>query len=37
MITGACCVVAAVWYTTQLKAIRQVMKPIYEEMGILAR
>jgi MFS family permease len=37
MITGACCVAAAVWYTTQLKSIRLVMRPIYEEMGILAR
>jgi len=37
MITGACCVVAAVWYTSRLKAIRLVMRPIYEEMGILAR
>jgi MFS family permease len=37
MMTGACCVVAAVWYTSQLKSIRLVMRPIYEEMGILAR
>ncbi len=37
MMTGACCLVGAVWYTSQLKAIRAVIKPIYEEMGILAR
>jgi MFS family permease len=37
MITGACCLAAAVWYTSRLKAIRLVMRPIYEEMGILAR
>jgi MFS family permease len=35
MITGACCLVGAVWFSTQLKAIRVVMRPIYEEMGIL--
>jgi MFS family permease len=37
MMTGCCCLAAAVWYTSQLKAIRSVMRPIYEEMGILAR
>jgi len=35
MITGACCLVGAVWFSTRLKAIRVVMRPIYEEMGIL--
>ena len=35
MITGACCVAGAVWFTSQLKAIRQVMRPIYVEMGII--
>jgi MFS family permease len=35
MITGACCLVGAVWFSTQLKSIRVVMRPIYEEMGIL--
>jgi MFS family permease len=37
MITGGCCLAGAVWYTSQLKAIRRVIRPIYEEMGILAR
>jgi MFS family permease len=35
MITGACCLAGAVWFTTQLRAIRQVMRPIYVEMGII--
>jgi MFS family permease len=35
MITGASCVAGAAWFTTQLKSIRQVMRPIYIEMGII--
>ena len=35
MITGACCLAGAVWFTTRLKAIRTVMRPIYIEMGII--
>jgi MFS family permease len=35
MITGAFCLVGAAWYTTQLKSIRAVMRPIYIEMGIM--
>jgi MFS family permease len=34
MITGTCCLGGAIWYTSQLKLIRAVMRPIYEEMGI---
>ena len=34
-ITGAFCIVASAWYTTQLKSIRNVMRPIYMEMGII--
>jgi MFS family permease len=37
MITGAFCVAGAVWFTTQLKSIRAVMRPIYIEMGIVPR
>jgi MFS family permease len=33
--TGACCLIGAAWYTTQLKPMRAVMRPIYQEMGIL--
>jgi MFS family permease len=35
MITGACCVAGSVWFTTQLPAVRAIMRPIYVEMGIL--
>lgn len=35
MITGAFCVVGSIWFTTQLKSIRQVMRPIYIELGII--
>ncbi len=35
MITGTLCLIGAAWFTTQLKSVRAVMKPIYIEMGIL--
>jgi MFS family permease len=35
MITGAFCLAGAAWYTTQLKSIRSIMRPIYIEMGII--
>lgn len=35
MVTGACCLLGAGWYLTQLKAMREVMRPIYRQMGIL--
>ncbi|MDW5264471.1 MULTISPECIES: MFS transporter [Acidobacteriaceae] len=35
MITGTFCIIGAAWFTTQLKAIRQVMRPIYIDMGIM--
>jgi MFS family permease len=35
MITGAFCIAGAVWFSTQLKSIRQIMRPIYVEMGII--
>jgi MFS family permease len=35
MITGSVCVLGGVWFTTQLRSVRKVMKPIYIEMGIL--
>ena len=35
MITGAFCLLGAAWFSTQLKSVRAVMKPIYIEMGIL--
>lgn len=35
MITGTFCILGATWFTTQLKAIRRVMRPIYIDMGIM--
>ena len=35
MITGACCVAGCLWFTTQLAAVREVMRPIYEDMGLI--
>lgn len=35
MITGTFCILGAAWFTTQLKAIRRVMRPIYIDMGIM--
>jgi MFS family permease len=37
IITGTFCLVGAAWYTTQLKSIRTIMRPIYIEMGIIQR
>jgi MFS family permease len=35
MITGAFCLAGAAWFSTQLKSIRTIMRPIYIEMGII--
>ena len=35
MITGACTLLGCAWYSTQLRAIRKVIRPIYVEMGII--
>jgi MFS family permease len=35
IITGAFCLVGAAWFSTQLKSIRKIMRPIYVEMGII--
>jgi MFS family permease len=35
IITGAFCLAGAVWFSTQLKSIRRIMRPIYIEMGII--
>jgi MFS family permease len=35
MITGTFCIAGAVWFSTQLKSIRAIMRPIYIEMGII--
>jgi MFS family permease len=35
ILTGSVCVLGALWFTTQLRSVRRVMRPIYIEMGIL--
>ncbi|HZU33451.1 MAG TPA: MFS transporter, partial [Candidatus Angelobacter sp.] len=35
MITGACCIFGSLWFTLELPKIRKVMRPIYQEMGLL--
>jgi MFS family permease len=35
MVTGTCCVAGAIWFWTKLPAIRKIMRPIYEQMGII--
>ncbi|MGD0567328.1 MAG: MFS transporter [Candidatus Sulfotelmatobacter sp.] len=35
MITGAFCLAGSAWFSTQLKSIRKIMRPIYIEMGII--
>lgn len=35
MLTGACCILGCVWFTTELPAVRRVLRPIYQEMGLL--
>ena len=35
MLTGACCVAGSLWFTLELPKIRAVMRPIYQEMGLM--
>ncbi|MGH9742417.1 MAG: MFS transporter, partial [Candidatus Acidiferrum sp.] len=35
MISGICCVAGAIWFFTQLKAVRKVIRPIYVNLGIV--
>ena len=37
MLTGACCVAAAIWFTFERPKVRAIMRPIYQEMGLLTR
>jgi MFS family permease len=34
-ISGICCIAAALWFTTRLKYIRTLIRPIYIDLGIL--
>jgi MFS family permease len=35
MVTGAFCIAGALWFTLELPKVRAVMRPIYQEMGLL--
>ncbi len=35
MLTGACCLLGCGWFTLRLPAVRKVMRPIYQEMGLI--
>ena len=35
IITGACCVLGGLWFTWQLPSVREAMRPIYQQMGII--
>jgi MFS family permease len=35
MLSGVCCIAGAIWFSTQLRAIRQLIRPIYVDLGIL--
>ena len=35
MVTGACCVAGSIWFTMKLPKVKAVMRPIYEQMGLL--
>jgi MFS family permease len=35
MLSGVCCIVGAAWFVTRIQGIRKVMRPIYEQLGII--
>jgi MFS family permease len=35
VITGACCILGAAWFWRQLKEVRDAIRPIYRELGII--
>jgi hypothetical protein len=35
MLTGAVCVIGSLWFTLELSKVRAVMRPIYQELGLL--
>lgn len=37
IVTGAACVLGSVWFSFELPAVRNIMRPIYREMGILPK
>jgi MFS family permease len=35
MFTGSCCIAGSLWFVTQLPKIRAVIRPIYQQMGLI--
>jgi MFS family permease len=35
MLTGACCIAGSLWFTLEMPKIGAIMRPIYQEMGVL--
>jgi MFS family permease len=35
LVSGVCCVLAAAWFATRLPMLREVLRPIYREIGVL--
>ena len=35
IVTGACCIAGSLWFMFELPKVRAVMRPIYQEMGLL--
>jgi MFS family permease len=35
MLTGACCIAGAIWFTLDLPKVRAIIRPIYQQMGLL--
>lgn len=35
VVTGSCCVLGAIWFWRQMRAVKEAMRPIYRELGIL--
>ena len=37
LITGACCIAGSIWFGRELPEIRRLVRPIYQELGILPK
>jgi MFS family permease len=35
MLTGACCIAGAIWFTLDLPKVRAAIRPIYQQMGLI--
>jgi MFS family permease len=36
MFTGSCCIVGGLWFWSRMPAVRRDMRPVYEQLGIIA-